>query len=107
MNQLALPGFGTIMAGRKVGYLQLGLSLTGVVCVTVFIGFALPHLGEVLRLRNTAADDPDAALDILTKWGPWLVLAFAGMTLWGTAWLWAWATSLKAVQQGSGKSAKK
>ena len=98
MNQLALPGFGTVMAGRKIGYVQLCFSVAGFICITAFLFFALSHFGEVLRLRATAADDPEAALDFFSAWAPWLLTAFAGMTLWGTAWLWAWATSVKAVK---------
>jgi hypothetical protein len=104
MNQLALPGFGTVMAGRKVGYAQLCLSVSGFICFTLFLFFAIPHLGELLRLRASAADDPDAALDVLSTWLPWLLLSFTGITLWVTAWLWAWTTSAKTLKSASDKS---
>jgi hypothetical protein len=97
-NQLALPGFGTVMAGRKIGYAQLALSVTGVICFTAFLIHALPHLGELLRQLANPTDDPDAALEFVAQWIPWLGVAFAGILLWVAAWLWALGTSVKAVR---------
>lgn len=106
MNQLALPGFGTVMAGRKVGYFQLAFSILGVLCLTAFLGYAIPHIGELLHQAFHSSGDPQDLLDLLSRWGPWLVTAFAGITLWLTAWLWALGTSVKAVQGGK-KSRKR
>lgn len=97
-NQLALPGFGTVMAGRKIGYAQLTLSITGVICFTAFLIHALPHLGELLGQLANPTDDPDAALDFVAQWIPWLGVAFAGIFLWVAAWFWALGTSVKAVR---------
>jgi len=97
-NQLALPGFGTVMAGRKIGYAQLALSVTGVICFTAFLIHALPQLGGLLRQLTNPSDDPDAALEFLAQWVPWLGVAFAGIVLWVAAWFWALGTSVKAVQ---------
>lgn len=102
-NQLALPGFGTVMAGRKIGYAQLTLSVAGVICVTVFLIHAVPQLGGLLRQLTNPSDDPDAALEFLAQWVPWLGVAFAGIVLWGIAWFWALGTSVKAVR-GGGKA---
>jgi hypothetical protein len=100
-NQLALPGFGTVMAGRKIGYAQLALSVSGVLCFTAFLIYALPQLGELLRQLTNPTDDPDAALEFLARWVPWLGVAFAGIFLWMAAWFWALGTSVKAVRGGS------
>ena len=54
----ALPGFGTVLAGRKVGYFQLGLSVLGVICFTAFLTYAVPHLGELLQQLSNPTDDP-------------------------------------------------
>lgn len=97
-NQLALPGFGTVMVGRKIGYAQLALSITGVICFTAFLIHALPHLGELLAQLANPTDEPDAALDFVAQWIPWLGVAFAGIFLWVAAWCWALGTSVKAVR---------
>ncbi len=97
----ALPGFGTVMAGRKVGYFQLALSVLGVICFTAFLTYAIPHLGELLQELSNPTDDPDVALDFLAQWLPWMAVAFAGIILCVTAWLWALATSVKEVRGGS------
>ena len=98
-NQLALPGFGTLMAGRKIGYAQLTLSVAGVGCLTAFLIYALPHLGELLRLSFQTTDDPDALIARLQDWKPWLLTAVSGILLWVIAWLWAWKTSVNAVRE--------
>jgi hypothetical protein len=103
---LALPGFGTVMAGRKVGYLQLGLSVLGVICFTVFLTYAIPHLGELLQQLSNPTDDPDDALDFLAHWLPWMAVAFAGIILCVTAWFWALGTSVKGVR-GTAKSERR
>lgn len=97
-NQLALPGFGTVMAGKKVGYAQLTLSVAGVICFTAFLIHSLPQLGGLLRQLTNPSDDPDAALEFLAQWVPWLGVAGAGIFLWVTAWFWALGTSVKAVR---------
>lgn len=102
-NQLALPGFGTVMAGRKIGYAQLALSVTGVLCFTVFLIHAIPQLGELLRQLANPTDDPDVALDFLAQWIPWLGVAFAGIVLWAIAWVWALATSARALKSTAPK----
>lgn len=98
MNQLALPGFGTVMAGRKVGYFQLCLSVTGAICLAGFIGFSIPHIGEFLQKASRAADDPEPFYVVFEKWKPWFLTALIGITSLVTAWLWALGTSVKAVQ---------
>lgn len=103
---LALPGFGTVMAGRKVGYFQLGLSVLGVICFTVFLTYAIPHLGELLQQLSNPTDDPDAALEFLAHWLPWMAVAFAGIILCVTAWCWALGTSVKEVR-GEGKAERR
>ena len=102
-NQLALPGFGTVMAGHKIGYVQLALSVTGVLCFTAFLIHAIPHLGELLRQLMNPPDDPDAALDFVAQWIPWLGVAFAGISLWAVAWVWALATSARALKSTARK----
>jgi hypothetical protein len=104
-NQLALPGFGTLLAGRKIGYAQLTLSVTGVACLTAFLIYAIPHLGELLRLSFQPADDPDVLIDRLREWKPWLLTAVSGILLWVIAWLWALKTSAQTLRDNRGSRA--
>ncbi len=97
-NQLALPGFGTVMAGRRIGYAQLGLSIAGVICFTAFLIYAVPRLGDLLQQLFHPSEDPDVALEMLAQWLPWLGVALVGIVLWVFAWLWAFATSVRALK---------
>ena len=38
LNQLAFPGAGTVMAGRKIGYAQATIMVAGFVLVMLFSG---------------------------------------------------------------------
>lgn len=106
-NQLALPGFGTLMAGRKIGYVQLTLSVTGVVCLTAFLIYAIPHLGELLRLSLQPTDDPDTLIALLMEWKPWLLTAVSGILLWVIAWLWALKTSAQTLRDNATDQSRK
>ena len=101
-NQLALPGFGTLLAGRKIGYAQLTLSAAAVACLTAFLIYAIPHLGEVLRLALQPADDPDILIALLREWKPWVITAATGIVLWVIAWLWALKTSAQTLRDNPG-----
>lgn len=103
LNQFAFPGAGTVLAGRKIGYFQLALTLIGIVGLTTFLGFAIPHLGELLRARSQSADDPEVLLSVVQKWLPWTLVAFGSMTFIGISWLWALATSAKVLKSTSKK----
>ena len=101
INQLALPGLGTVMAGRKIGYAQLVLSVTGFVCLNIFLVLALPEVGALWNEMLHPSDDAFALLNLLEKWKTRIALAFAGIILFGIAWLWALGTSVKAVRRGN------
>lgn len=106
-NQLALPGFGTLMAGRKIGYAQLALSVAGVVCLTAFLIYAIPHLGELLRLSFQPTDDPDILIALLREWKPWLLTAVSGILLWVIAWLWALKSSAQTLRDNATDQSRK
>lgn len=98
LNQLALPGLGTVMAGRRIGYAQLLLSIAGFVCINLFLVLALPDLSALVKEALRPSDDAFALINLLEKWKLRLALGFAGIVLFGIAWLWALGTSVNAVR---------
>jgi hypothetical protein len=94
-TNMAMPGFGSLMAGRISGYPQAFLMLVGMVLTTVFgVRFLLWMLANWGRLHDPATDHLEALSEM------WLVLrwAFLGMALFGAAWLWALASSYGIVR---------
>ena len=96
---LAIPGMGSLVGGRKVGYAQLlvcftgfGLSLvTGVRCVY----WVLAHWDE---LHDPNLIDPFAALREVFSQMRWPLL---GIVLFIFAWLWALLTSYSLLRAAS------
>lgn len=94
-NQLALPGLGTYLAGRRTaGLLQMILAFAGVIAGGVFLAFAIPHFGDWWN----PPDDPDLFLENVGRWIPWLAIGGGGLALFGIAWCWAWGTSAKVMK---------
>lgn len=84
-NLAALPGLGTIAAGRKVGYAQAALALTG---------FALNLVWAFLLVRDWRAEGA-----LPTDFRPSLWLGIAGVFIFGTGWLWSLSSSLQLHRQ--------
>ena len=102
-TNLGLPGVGSLLAGRKVGVLQLILSLTALILTIVFgVKFVLWFLANRATLKDPNAD-PWATLKAM-----WLALRWAvfGMALFGISVLWAFITSW-SVLQAARKAASK
>jgi hypothetical protein len=91
-NAAALPGLGTVAAGRRVGYLQAALAL---------LGFALTLLGLVGIIRDWSRDGalPDRITSSL-----WVGLA--GIAVYAAAWLWALSSSLRIHRQAPSPTAE-
>ncbi len=85
INLLALPGGGTIMAGRRVGWAQAGLALIGFVLTGVWAAHAVSSW-----IRT---GDLPCALD------GYLLTGSVGALLFLVAWFWALASSVSIVRQ--------
>jgi hypothetical protein len=85
INLLALPGGGTILAGRREGWVQMGLALVGFVLTCVWATHAI---GTWIR-----TGDFPCALD------GYLLTAAVGAMLFLIAWLWALASSISIMRQ--------
>jgi hypothetical protein len=92
---LALPGAGSLAAGRKIGYPQLALAFLATALTVVstirMIIWALPNWTRITQPSD--ADPLDTLLDVLrhARW------PLAGIALFFIAILWAGATSLKIL----------
>lgn len=94
-TNMAMPGFGSLMAGRISGYPQAILGIIGMVLTTVFgVRLLLWLLSNWNRLHDPASDH----LEVLGEM--WLVVrwAFLGIGVFGVSWLWALASSYAIVR---------
>lgn len=84
-NLLVCPGVGSLMAGRRSGFAELGLALTG----TLWMAIALVRLFSLWIQLNRAP--PDASSMLRSGMG--------GLTLFLASWLWSLATGLSVLRQ--------
>jgi hypothetical protein len=100
VNQLAFPGMGTIMAGRRQpGYAQATLMLTGFFLVIGFaVWFFWCSMQALTQLNWTEARFREAV------WG-YAWVAIGGLGLCGVAWVWALVSSVQILQGAKPDSA--
>jgi hypothetical protein len=94
---LALPGAGSLAAGRAVGYWQLAAAFSGMI-LTLAAG--IPFVQWALT-RNDSASDPLESLLELWRHVRW---PLAGIGLFAAAILWALTTSLAVLSRASKES---
>ena len=93
-TNLALPGFGSLMGSRKVGYPQAVLTVAGFVLTTLFgLKFVIWGIQNWSELHNPEGD-PIETLTNLWRACRWALL---GLVLFGLAWIWAQLTSLSIL----------
>jgi len=94
-SNLALPGTGSLMAGRRVGYPQLLLATVGfLLTVLTAVPFLKWYFENYSRLRS-GTDDPFSALGELFRAMRYPLL---GIGIFLVAGIWALLTSLAIVQ---------
>jgi hypothetical protein len=102
-TNLALPGFGSLMAGRTTGYVQGLLGVGGLVLTMVFgLRFIVWYFANWARIQ-----DPGDSFEMLHDL--WLALrwALAGMAIFAAAWLWALFTSIAIVRDAKRAEARR
>jgi hypothetical protein len=100
-SNIALPGSGSLMAGRKSGYPQLVLGIGGMILSLIFgVRGLLWMLANWSRMHDPAVDQFEVMGEM------WSVLRWAvlGMAIFGLGWLWALATSYGIVQSARNDS---
>ena len=86
-----LPGFGSLMGGRKAGYAQAALCLVGFFFTMTFgVKFVLWGIQHWSELREPSGTPEEALLNV------WHQSRFAllGILAFAIAWLWALCSSL-------------
>ena len=92
---IAMPGSGSLMAGRRSGYPQLLLALSGMVVSIIFGLRALFWmLSNWSRLHDPSAD-PFAAFGEMLAVLRWAIL---GLGIFALGWLWALSTGYAIIR---------
>ena len=103
-SNLAVPGSGSLVAGRPPGYPQLTLAVSGFVCTILFgARFVLWYFANRTRMLDPDTD-PIMALTDLWFAARWAML---GIALFGLGWLWALTTSLQIVREARNSSLRR
>lgn len=84
-NLLVLPGLGSLMVGRKVGWIQAALATGGVALMLVWL---VTFVNQWLSLGEFPLDS-----------GPEIRTGLFGIVGSGSAWLWSLVTSLEALRR--------
>ena len=93
VNQLAFPGLGTIMAGRRIGFVQAPVMVAGFILVMAFMGVWF------LALFRLATDPAWTDAQFNAQWRSWAWAGLWGALLCGIAWCWALVSSIAIVRQ--------
>lgn len=83
-NLLFWPGLGSVLARRKIGFVQMGLSGGGAFLIIVAMGW---FFWKWMDTQQTPA-----------LMGTYTFLAIAGLVLFGGAWIWSLFTGLDIVR---------
>jgi hypothetical protein len=92
---LALPGSGSLLAGRRSGYAQMALAVGGMGLTLLFgLRFMIWSITNWARLHDPQADFLDMFEEtwLRSRW------ALLGIGLFVLGWLWALATSMAIVR---------
>jgi len=94
-TNLAMPGFGSLVAGHIVGYAQAALSVGGMIVTMVFgVRFILWNIANWSRFHGAEADPMDGLGEM------WLFLRWPtlGIGIFLIGWAWGLVTSIQILQ---------
>jgi hypothetical protein len=100
VNQLAFPGLGTLMMGRRVGYAQAAIMVAGF-CLTM--GFLVWYLICVGRYAANPSWD-ETKFTSLYRPHQWSL--YWGLGLCAAAWVWALFSSIAMLREGREKEGR-
>jgi hypothetical protein len=84
-NLLVLPGLGSLLVGRRIGWLQAGVALLGFAFTLVWL------VWFVVTWSETGSFPLDG--------GPYLGEGIGGVLIFGASWMWGLATGLVVVRE--------
>jgi len=95
-SNVAIPGVGSLMAGRPSGYVQLALAFTGLAMTTILTARLFIWYGA--NMTRLTAPDVDPIASVIEMWQAfrWPLLSIA---LFAMGWLWGLATGLAIVRE--------
>ena len=93
INQLAFPGLGTIISGRRIGYVQAAIMLTGFLLT---MGFFIYYFVCVVRFFSNAGGTRE---EFVAMFRPYLWSLYWGIGLSALAWFWSLKSSLEILKQ--------
>lgn len=94
-TNLALPGFGSLMARRSAGWPQAAFTIVGFGLTTFFgIRFGIWFFKHLDTLYGSEADPIEAMLAVWRE----MRWALLGMGLFGFSWLWSLATNASILR---------
>ena len=91
-NLLVLPGLGSVTAGRRIGYAQMGVAL---------VGFGLTGIWFVWFMIQWIHSE-----EMPTVFGPYFWTCCLGVTLSALAWSWALASSIGILKDAYSQEEK-
>ena len=103
-TNLALPGFGSLAAGRIAGYPQAALGLGGLALTIIFAArFFAWYLANSSRLSDGQGDPLSTLVEL------WLAvrLPLLGLAIFLSGWLWALVTSVQILREARRREAAK
>jgi len=92
LNLAAFPGLGTILAGRRIGYLQAALMVVGFILSMGFLVFYLTCVAHYVAGANWTENEFKA------RYQPHLWALYWGLGACVVAWAWALASSWQIWQ---------
>jgi hypothetical protein len=93
---LAVPGSGSLAAGRAVGYIQMAVYFTGfIITIVCGAGFFHWYFANAKQINQSQQDDPVGSLLAIWHAARW---AFFGIAVFIFALSWAIITSYQIVQ---------
>lgn len=92
VNQLAFPGLGTIMTGRKIGYAQATLMVAGFLMTVGFAGWVIVCGVRYLQHPEWGEAQYRAQYQPYFGWLRW------GLAFCAVAWVWALGSSVSMVR---------
>jgi hypothetical protein len=103
-SNLAVPGTGSLVAGRVSGYPQLALAFGGMTLTMIFgVRFLVWYAANVSRFNSANADFGEnlTAMWLAVRW------ALLGFGLFAVGWLWALGTGLAIVREAKARASRK